>query len=98
MNGERETMTRESLAHFGKLTRLARFAVPGIVFTVAFGFAACTGKKDPALHNCPTDTTSVGSGGAGGATATGGPAGSPHSSPPPTASTGSRVTNPLWLR
>lgn len=79
MNGERETMTRESLAHFGKLTRLARFAVPGIVFTVAFGFAACTGKKDPALHNCPTDTTSGGSGGAGGTTATGGQAGSTSS-------------------
>lgn len=89
MNGERETMTRESLAHFGRLTRMARFAVPGLVFTVAFGFAACTGKSGPD-HNCPTETTSnSGGGGAGGSTATGGQAGSTNTTSSTSMSTSS---------
>lgn len=72
MNGNRQTMTKQSLVHQGRMARLSRFAVPGIVFGVAFGFAACTGKSGPSDHNCPTETTSQGGGGAGGTTATGG--------------------------
>lgn len=66
MNGNRKTMTKQSLG---------RFAVPALVFGAAFAFAACTGKQGPSDHNCPTETTSSGGGGAGGTTATGGTTG-----------------------
>jgi len=70
MNGKRDSMSRESIAHYGRTARLARWAVPGIVFSVAFGFAACTGKSNPVNPNCPTDTGSGGSGGSGGGVTT----------------------------
>lgn len=73
MSGERTPMTRQSLTHLGKIGRLVRFAVPGLVFYAAFQFAACTGGKNPADHNCPTPNG--GSGGAGGATASAGAGG-----------------------
>lgn len=68
MNVKRETMSRESIAHYGRLARAARFAVPGLVFSVAFGFAACTGKSNPVNPNCPTETGSGGGGSGGGIT------------------------------
>ncbi|MBK8252659.1 MAG: hypothetical protein IPK82_08325 [Polyangiaceae bacterium] len=70
MSGKRNVMTSD-IVHQGKVARLARLAVPGIVFTVAFGFAACTGK-DPVDQNCPTPGGSGpggnGGGGSGGTT------------------------------
>ena len=76
MNGNRVTMTKQRLVHHGRMVHLQRFALPGIVFSVAFGFAACTGKQGPADHNCPTETTGgAGGGGAGGTTATAGQGG-----------------------
>lgn len=75
MNTKRNSMSRESIAHYGRVSRMARWAVPGIVFSVAFGFAACTGKNNPVDKNCPTDTTGSGGGGSGGATTASGGAG-----------------------
>lgn len=66
MNGKRRTMSKDSIAHYGRLAHLARWAVPGIVFSVAFGFAACTGTKNPIDPGCPTDTGSGGTGGSAG--------------------------------
>jgi hypothetical protein len=67
-------MSKQNVAPYGRALRLARFAVPGIVFATVFGFAACTGKGGPVDHNCPTDTGSGAGGSAGGST--GGTAGS----------------------
>ena len=75
MNGNRETMTKQSLVHLGRKASLRRFAVPGLVFGVALAMSACTGKQGPSDPNCPTDTTSSGGGGTGGTTATAGSGG-----------------------
>lgn len=93
MNGKRESMLKDSIAHQGRLLRAWRFAVPGIVFTVAFGFAACTGKSgssggDP---NCPEPTGS-GSAGTAGTAGTAGAAGSGQSGSGQGAAAGSMGT------
>ncbi|MEZ4300007.1 MAG: hypothetical protein R3B70_33975 [Polyangiaceae bacterium] len=68
MSQEQTPMTG-SILRQGRALRLARFSLPGIVFAVTFGFAACTGGNDPMDHNCPTPT---GGDGGSGATAMGG--------------------------
>lgn len=88
MNGNRETMTKQSLVHLGRGASLRRFAVPGLVFGVAFAFAACTQKQGPSDHNCPTDTTSSGGGGSGGSTATTGSGGTTTTTTTTTTPTG----------
>lgn len=76
MDGKRNTMSAESIQARGRMIRLWRWSVPGLVFSVAFGFAACTGNKGGPDHNCPTDTTSSsGSGGSGGSGTAGSSAG-----------------------
>ncbi|MEZ4299282.1 MAG: hypothetical protein R3B70_30310 [Polyangiaceae bacterium] len=53
---EEHTPMTGSILRQGRALRLARFSLPGIVFAVTFGFAACTGGSDPMDHNCPTPT------------------------------------------
>src|SRR5690349_18079517 len=64
MNRRRETMTKGSIVHYGRLARAWRWAVPGVVFSVAFGFAACTGTGKGTDPNCPDTTTGTGGAGA----------------------------------
>lgn len=51
--------------------RFLNWALPGLFFTVGFGFAACVGTADSVGENC-TPAATTGSGGNGGSNGTGG--------------------------
>jgi hypothetical protein len=71
MNDKRETMTKDSIAHQGRLLRAWRFAVPGLVFSVAFGFAACTERTRSSMDPACPEPTGSGSAGASGSAGSG---------------------------
>jgi hypothetical protein len=76
------------------------WALPGICFTVGFGFSACAGSSDPAGDNCEpslvTSSSSSGTGGAGGSmTGTGGSAAQSNGDPETSADPDNNFHHPM---
>lgn len=80
------------------MARFLQWAMPGVVFSVAFAFSACgdaISSADPedCIPNATTGSPTGGGGGAGGSSTTGGGAGTPDGGPVSEAPPGGQQTN-----